>query len=234
MYRLSPLCGSINSRFLVAMGRCPPGCAGTTTFPVPGSERGARPARSWRCRLFTDNQFWVEIRPLLVATIQRLPQRTTDSMRPIPGTVSPCAAGQTPPGPSSTAVPPTTSRIVQPSIVIGLVSGAGAGLGRIFARSWLDPAAMEFVVVTSLLAAALACCAGRDGSRARLAPAAGLASFAVVGALGATSRSVLAPAQALSLRRARAQAESAACCTGAAAGAKKKEGLAPPNHPTPT
>src|SRR6185295_1956885 len=129
-------------------------------------------------------------------------------------------------------VPPTTSRMVQPAIVVGLVSGAGAGLGPIFARSWLDPAAMEFVVVTSL-AAALACCAGRDGSRARLAPAAGLASFAVVGALGATSRSVLAPAQALSLRPSRAQPESA-CCTGAAAGAKKKEGLAPPNHPTPT
>src|SRR4051812_24766804 len=214
------------------MGRCPPGCAGTTTFPVPGSERGARPAPVWRCRLFTGNQFWVEIRPLLVATIQRLPQRTTDSTRPIPGTVSPCAARQTPPGPSSTAVPPTTSRIVQPSIVVGLVSGAGAGLGRIFARSWLDPAAMEFVVVTSL-AAALACCAARDGSRARLAPAAGLATFAVVGALGATSRSVLAPAQALSLRPSRAQPEST-CCTGAAAGAKKKEGLAPPNHPTPT
>src|SRR4051812_21530287 len=212
------------------MGRCPPGCAGTTTFPVPGSERGARPAPVWRCRLFTGNQFWVEIRPLLVATIQRLPQRTTDSTRPIPGTVSPCAARQTPPGPSSTAVPPTTSRIVQPSIVVGLVSGAGAGLGRIFARSWLDPAAMEFVVVTSL-AAALACCAARDGSRARLAPAAGPTAFTVVGALGVSSRSVLAPAQ--SLRLSRAQAESA-CCTGAAAGAKKNEGLAPPNHPTPS
>src|SRR3954468_14801761 len=215
------------------MGRCPPGCAGTTTFPGSGFRAWRAAGAVWRCSLPTGNQFWVEIRPLLVATIQRLPQRTTDSMRPIPGTVSPCAARQTPPGPSSTAVPPTTSRIVQPSIVVGLVSGAGAGRGRIFARSWLDPAPMEFVVVTSLLAAALACCAGRDGSRARLAPGAGLATLAVVGALGASSRSVFAPAQALSLRPSRAQAESA-CCTGAAAGAKKKEGLAPPNHPTPT
>src|SRR3954471_15733067 len=211
------------------MGRCPPGCAGTTTFPVPGSERGAAGA-VWRCSLPTGNQFWVEIRPLLVATIQRLPQRTTDSTRPIPGTVSPCAARQTPPGPSSMAVPPTTSRIVQPSIVVGLVSGAGAGLGRTFARSWLDPAAMEFVVVTSLLAAALACCAGREGSRARLVPAAGPATFAVVGTLAATSRSVFSPAQFLVPSR--PQAESTRC-TGAAAGAKKKDGLAPPNQPSP-
>src|SRR3954452_4728819 len=184
------------------MGRCPPGLRWNNHIPGSGFRAWRAAGAVWRCSLSTDNQFWVEIRPLLVATIQRLPQRTTDSTRPIPGTVSPCAARQTPPGPSSTAVPPTTSRIVQPSIVVGLDSGAGAGLGRIFARSWLDPAAMEFVVVTSL-AAALACCAARDGSRARSAPAVGLATFAVVGALGAISRSVLAPVQALSLRPSR-------------------------------
>src|SRR5207248_7185478 len=83
-----------------------------------------------------ENQFCVEIRPLVVATIQRLPQRTIESILPRAGTVSPCVALQTLAGPSKTTVPPTTSRIVQPSIVIGLVSGIAMGLGKIFARSW--------------------------------------------------------------------------------------------------
>jgi hypothetical protein len=69
----------------------------------------------------------VEIRPLLVATIQRLPQRTIESILPIPGTVSPRVALHTPFGPSKTAVPPITSRSVQPSMVVGFVSGTGVG-----------------------------------------------------------------------------------------------------------
>ncbi len=73
--------------------------------------------------------YGVVINPLLVATIQRLPQRTIDSIRPNAGTVFPAATLKTPLGPSSTAVPPATSRTVQPSIVIGFVSGTGASLG---------------------------------------------------------------------------------------------------------
>jgi Helix-hairpin-helix containing domain len=70
----------------------------------------------------------VEMRPLLVMTIQRLPQRTIDSTLPTCGTVSPRAALQTPSGPSRTAVAPKTSRTVQPSMVSGLVSGNGIWL----------------------------------------------------------------------------------------------------------
>jgi hypothetical protein len=69
--------------------------------------------------------YGVAIKPLAVATIQRLPQRTIESTRPIPGTVSPRVAIRTPSGPSRTAVPSRTSRTVQPSIVVGRVSGAG-------------------------------------------------------------------------------------------------------------
>ena len=47
----------------------------------------------------------VVTRPLLVATIQRLPHSTIESTLPSPGTVSPRAAVQTPAGPSKTAVP---------------------------------------------------------------------------------------------------------------------------------
>src|SRR5919201_18053 len=70
----------------------------------------------------------VVIRPLLVDTIQRLPQRTIESIRPAPGTVSPTATFQTPVGPCSTALRPVTARAVQPSIVFGLVSGIGVEL----------------------------------------------------------------------------------------------------------
>jgi hypothetical protein len=52
--------------------------------------------------------YGVEIRPPLVATIQRLPQRTIDSIFPTPGIASPCLAFHTPFGPSKTAVPPLT------------------------------------------------------------------------------------------------------------------------------
>jgi hypothetical protein len=75
--------------------------------------------------------YGVETRPLLVATIQRLPHRTIESTFPNPGTVSPLVARHCPLGPSKTAVPPTTSRTVQPSMVVGLVSGTGASLGKL-------------------------------------------------------------------------------------------------------
>src|SRR5947207_743268 len=51
-------------------------------------------------------------------------------MRPTPGTVSPRVTVQTPSGPSRIAVPPRTSRTVQPSIVVGLVSGTGTIISR--------------------------------------------------------------------------------------------------------
>ena len=69
-----------------------------------------------------------------MTTIQRLPQRTIDSTLPTRGSVSPRIALQTPSGPSKTAVAPETSRTVQPSMVSGLVSGNGIGLGRVFGR----------------------------------------------------------------------------------------------------
>src|SRR5271154_2746742 len=75
--------------------------------------------------------YGVETRPLLVATIQRWPQKTMESTFPSPGTVSPRRDLQTPLGPSKTATPLTTSRIVQPSIVFGLVSCIGASLVRV-------------------------------------------------------------------------------------------------------
>ena len=71
--------------------------------------------------------YGVEIRPLLVATIHRLPHRTINSTRPTPGTVSPRFTLQMPFGPSKTAVPLVTSRSIQPSMVVGLVSGTGVG-----------------------------------------------------------------------------------------------------------
>jgi hypothetical protein len=71
--------------------------------------------------------YGVEIRPLVVATTKRLPQRTIESTLPTPGTVCPGVTFQTPFGPSITATPFTTSRSVQPSIVVGLVSGVGVG-----------------------------------------------------------------------------------------------------------
>ena len=71
----------------------------------------------------------VVTRPLLVATIQRLPQRTIESIRPTPGILSPTATFRIPSGPSNTAVLPRTSLMVQPSIVVGRVSGVGVRLG---------------------------------------------------------------------------------------------------------
>src|SRR6478672_7363742 len=74
--------------------------------------------------------YCVAIKPFAVATIQRLPQRTIESIRPIPGTVSPRVTVQTPSGPSRIAVAPRTSRTVQPSIVVGLVSGTATIISR--------------------------------------------------------------------------------------------------------
>jgi len=87
------------------------------------------------------DQFVVEMRPRVVATIQRLPQRTIESTRPIPGTVSPRVASKTPFGPSKITFPPVTSRTLQPSIVLGLVSAAGTSLGELFGWSRLATAA---------------------------------------------------------------------------------------------
>ena len=80
---------------------------------------------TWRAK-----HYGVEIRPLLVATIHRLPHRTIDSTRPTPGTVSPRFTRQMPFGPSKTAVPSMTSRSIQPPMVVGLVSGNGVGFAR--------------------------------------------------------------------------------------------------------
>src|SRR5262245_44983172 len=107
-------------------------------------------------------------------------------MRPMPGTVSPCAARQAPLGPSSTTVPPTTSRIVQPSIVVGRVSATGRG--TLFARSCAVAEAMLFVVAGSLLAAALARCGLRERSCHRLtALAPGAAALAAAPAIACRS-----------------------------------------------
>jgi hypothetical protein len=76
--------------------------------------------------------YGVEIKPLLVPTTKRLPQRTIESTLPTPGTVWPGVTFQTPFGPSITATPFTTSRSVQPSIVVGLVSGVGVSFRRSF------------------------------------------------------------------------------------------------------
>ena len=76
---------------------------------------------------FSAHAYGIEINPLSVATIQWLPQRTIESIRPMPGTVSPRIAIRTPSGPSRTAVAPRTSNTAQPAVVVGLVSGEGAG-----------------------------------------------------------------------------------------------------------
>ena|SRR5215831_4051996 len=96
----------------------------------------------------------VVIRPLLVATIQRLPQRTIESILPKPGTELPRVTFKVPLGPSNTTEPPTTSRTVQPGIVVGRASGVSAGLasGRVFARCWAaasgGPAEVRFCRAT--------------------------------------------------------------------------------------
>jgi hypothetical protein len=87
---------------------------------------------------------FIVISPLLVATIQRLPQRTMESTRPTPGIVSPTDTFRMPPGPFKTAVPPKTSRTVQPGMVFGLVSGVGVSRGRNFFSAGSTGAAATF------------------------------------------------------------------------------------------
>ncbi len=106
-------------------------------------------------RLLTrTSTYGVEIKPLLVATTNRLPQRTIESTRPTPGTVCPGVTFQTPFGPSITAVPLTTSRSVQPSMVVGLVSGLGVSFVGLRTSFTLTPANVvcRGATVESLLA----------------------------------------------------------------------------------
>ena len=91
-----------------------------------------------------DYFYSVAIKPFAVAiSIQGCPERTIESIRPTPGTVSPRVTVETPSGPSRIAVAPRTSRTVQPSIVVGLVSGTAT----IGSRGGSE-AALEFVGTT--------------------------------------------------------------------------------------
>jgi hypothetical protein len=65
----------------------------------------------------TNQPHGVEISPLLVATMKRLPQRTIESTLPTLGTVCPGITLQMPFGPSNSAVPLATSRSFQPGMV---------------------------------------------------------------------------------------------------------------------
>ena len=77
-----------------------------------------------------------------------------DSTLPTPGTICPRVALQTPLGPANTAVPFTTSRSVQPSMVFGRVSGVG--LSFVGVRTSFNVAPVEALgrgaTVESLLA----------------------------------------------------------------------------------
>ena len=92
---------------------------------------GYRPPAGSKFNAADPVTYGVEIRPLLVATIRRFPQRKIDSTRPTPGIMSPLDTLRMPSGPSKIAVPLATSRSVQPSIVVGLVSGVGVSLTRV-------------------------------------------------------------------------------------------------------
>src|SRR6516225_1998553 len=117
---------------------------------MPAGRRRATRFSEVRRRSSAEATYGVEIRPLLVVTIKRLPQRTIESTLPTPGTVCPGVALQTPLGPSKTAVPLATSRSVQPLMVVGLVSGVGASFVRV--RS---PSALATVKVACVSAAPL-------------------------------------------------------------------------------
>ena len=91
---------------------------------------GLRPAVS-KFNAANPATYGVEIRPLLVATIRRFPQRKINSTLPTPGIMSPLDTLRMPSGPSKIAVPLATSRSVQPSIVVGLVSGVRVSLTRV-------------------------------------------------------------------------------------------------------
>src|SRR6188472_2764445 len=86
------------------------------------------------------NNHGVVINPLLVATIQRLPHSTTESIFPSIGTLSPRATFNVPSGPCNVAMPLFTLVTVQPGIVVGLVSGTGARLRLSFDCSFFAAA----------------------------------------------------------------------------------------------
>src|SRR6187401_499848 len=105
--------------------------------------------------------------------------------------MSPRVAFHTPFGPTKTAVPPLTSRMVHPSIVVGLVSGTGAGLVETFVRSTaVDCGALAACFVSNELAV---CAPGFDVSWALLG--------AVTIVLADASRSGLAAAGRSSAER---------------------------------
>jgi hypothetical protein len=106
----------------------------TTKRTIAPMQGATTAARCWPA-----STYGVEIKPRLVATTKRFPQRTIESTRPIPGTVCPGVTLQTPFGPSITAVPLTTSRSVQPSMVVGLVSGVGVSFVGVRASFTLAP-----------------------------------------------------------------------------------------------
>jgi hypothetical protein len=78
------------------------------------------------------------MRPVLVATIHRPPHRVIESIRPISGTISPRTTVRVPFGPCNIAVAPSACRIIQPGIVVGLVSGTGAARAALFSENNLD------------------------------------------------------------------------------------------------
>jgi hypothetical protein len=82
---------------------------------------------------------------------KRLPQRTIASALPTPGTVCPSVTLQIPLRPCSSAGPLVTSRSVQPGMVVGLVSGAGATFVALRICSALAP--VRCTAVECLLAA---------------------------------------------------------------------------------
>jgi hypothetical protein len=165
------------------------------------------------------------ITPLLVATIQRLPQRTIESILPKPGTELPRVTFKVPLGPSNTTDPPTTSRTVQPGMVVGRVSGVGAGLGpgRVFARCCAaasgGPAAARFCRATFETGFV-----GLGG--------AGVTTFRVPVVLGVTS--LLFAGRKVSCSEPRLGAEELlkSLCEGDEE--KKRYGLNPPSHAKPS
>ena len=195
------------------------------------------------------DQSTVEMSPRVVATIQRLPQRTMESTRPTPGTVSPVFARQTPSGPCKTAVPPTTSRTDQPSMVVGLVSGTGAvglasdtdavDLGDAFARSFAladagEEGAYGRLGGTSLLATAPARCALPRAVSTGVGAAAAI--LPVLPVLDVTSRSDLKAAHSASLPESEAQSATLSCLIDVVAGAsaRRRYDAHPPTHPSPS
>src|ERR1700716_2624715 len=192
------------------MGGGPLGCH--PPYAIPG---GSISGDAWSetVRIPGLTIYGVAINPLAVATIQRLPQRTIESIRPMPGTVSPRAPVQMPSGPSRIAVAPRTSRTVQPSIVVGLVSGTATIVSR-----GASDAADRLIF------------AGTIGAAREDAATAGLP---VVDAVLRTGPSVLL---ADFVSEAGIRREYVTFCVGCSKAASRSEKwyqLAPPVHPSP-